>query len=1045
MEQALISIIIPCYEHGLFIEECLESIFLQTYNNIEIIIIDDGSMDSYTLEVLERLSKDSRIKLIRHLNSGPSAARNRGIREAKGKFILPLDADNYLSRDAVQLLYEQLIAAPPEVKYIYQNQQFFGNRNDYHLKPDFNYYLLLKSNFIDTCSLINRSVFDEGLAFNEAIYLGHEDWVFFVELARKGYFGQLCHRKTLFSNKQGFTRSDLVTSFLGDFQKELRELYPDIFNYQSLLQIKKKWAPAISIILDFPDNKGEFYSELTNQLTNQTCQDFEIVPSSNSKHKFATFKGKYVLLWTSPVLSPFNDVSFIEKSIRCLDVNQSIFACALVALPSDSCILPLEIIEPLKFENQGKIFCGGILLRIRHLYEGLKHEETGHYYIEQFYQNFIEDLVKSATQRSLTFQWRTLIINEKLADLPQVSLTFEISGYVLLDLQKIAEKKYAEQVCCLIDSALEQDESAFIEFELRLNEDTLYQESEEKITGENFYWNPENTKPLYSGRLKGNKYYQLFLDADSSQSWENINCLGSIYTQPLMSTKALVQKYDEYEVIYGLEDPNYDVYEVQHPANKAGESVNERIIGYTGDFQFEGLLGLYEVTNISKNQTQFTTSLEWASKNGLHYSTFLGFIEAPILRNTHGAINATSYAKSNIVNWSLFEIEKRGTSKIFYSLHPDSLALFNNNYNNNVPKVSVKPNSNSVPLSELTLNDTHFFYTISPGKELTDFMQFRRIIGNMFIFHNSEYQQVFRHSNPNTGSHKITFEYNFPGFRNEGSLGFCECEKEDIVPLQRFKRIGQDVWMYRIAGQALPLNLWRFEGTLGFVWKTKYAGMLELAQEFIESKVYIQENPAPLLQPLFLLKNRETSASLLSCNKDEKDGFEQEEIIGYIKAAVPHYEIAQFPTSENISIDKNEFITNSVLSGYFFKSGKPLFKRLISDSGFEYVTKWVNGTGLTLAGYLSESIQPGAIPVYHFFEKISNREFCSTNIELSLKPNLVVLGVAGYLKLENLNELYKFITREGGIKAGLKKGCASIFRVIGIVSSQKGECLKQQS
>jgi len=89
-----VSVIIPCYNSGSTLLRAVESIQGQTIKNIEIIIVNDGSDDSYTLEVLRNISK--KIKVISQKNMGLSAARNTGIREAKGKYILPLDSDDYL-------------------------------------------------------------------------------------------------------------------------------------------------------------------------------------------------------------------------------------------------------------------------------------------------------------------------------------------------------------------------------------------------------------------------------------------------------------------------------------------------------------------------------------------------------------------------------------------------------------------------------------------------------------------------------------------------------------------------------------------------------------------------------------------------------------------------------------------------------------------------------------------------------------------------------------------------------------------------------------
>ena len=90
-----VSIIIPVYNAGALIDRCLDSVFGQVGNhNIEVILIDDGSTDN-SVELIRRRKEQDRIKLLNQANSGPSKARNRGITEAKGKYLAFLDADDY--------------------------------------------------------------------------------------------------------------------------------------------------------------------------------------------------------------------------------------------------------------------------------------------------------------------------------------------------------------------------------------------------------------------------------------------------------------------------------------------------------------------------------------------------------------------------------------------------------------------------------------------------------------------------------------------------------------------------------------------------------------------------------------------------------------------------------------------------------------------------------------------------------------------------------------------------------------------------------------
>lgn len=104
-----VSVIIPVYNTGIYLEEAIGSITAQSLGNIEIITIDDGSTDN-SPEILQKLrDKDDRIKIYTQSNQGPSEARNYGIKEASGDYILFLDSDDMLQNDTIDKCYKQCI------------------------------------------------------------------------------------------------------------------------------------------------------------------------------------------------------------------------------------------------------------------------------------------------------------------------------------------------------------------------------------------------------------------------------------------------------------------------------------------------------------------------------------------------------------------------------------------------------------------------------------------------------------------------------------------------------------------------------------------------------------------------------------------------------------------------------------------------------------------------------------------------------------------------------------------------------------------------
>lgn len=109
MERPLVSIIIPHYKYDKYILDCLLSCIHQSYQNVEIIVIDDASPDGSIELIKKALFWDPRIKLLRHAaNFGYSAAKNTGIKASSGKYIRPLDADDMLTKEGISTLVSQL-------------------------------------------------------------------------------------------------------------------------------------------------------------------------------------------------------------------------------------------------------------------------------------------------------------------------------------------------------------------------------------------------------------------------------------------------------------------------------------------------------------------------------------------------------------------------------------------------------------------------------------------------------------------------------------------------------------------------------------------------------------------------------------------------------------------------------------------------------------------------------------------------------------------------------------------------------------------------
>ena len=104
----LISIIVPCYNAEKTIDRCIRSVLNQNYSNWELIVVDDGSKDESGLRTAQWCKSDARIRLIEQENAGVSAARNKALDAARGKYICFLDADDWYSDDFLSSLYDAM-------------------------------------------------------------------------------------------------------------------------------------------------------------------------------------------------------------------------------------------------------------------------------------------------------------------------------------------------------------------------------------------------------------------------------------------------------------------------------------------------------------------------------------------------------------------------------------------------------------------------------------------------------------------------------------------------------------------------------------------------------------------------------------------------------------------------------------------------------------------------------------------------------------------------------------------------------------------------
>lgn len=179
-----VSIIIPCFNAGEFIGEAIESALNQTYTDLDIIIVDDGSTDARTREVLERACWP-RTRVMWQENAGPAAARNKAIEASDGEFILPLDADDKIEPTYVEKAVAEMLSNS-NVGVVYCKAMKFGSENGPWNLPSYNLRELVIDNVIFVTSLFRRKDWLEVGGFNQSLRMGVEDYEFWIKIVGLG-------------------------------------------------------------------------------------------------------------------------------------------------------------------------------------------------------------------------------------------------------------------------------------------------------------------------------------------------------------------------------------------------------------------------------------------------------------------------------------------------------------------------------------------------------------------------------------------------------------------------------------------------------------------------------------------------------------------------------------------------------------------------------------------------------------------------------------------------------------------------------------------
>jgi glycosyltransferase involved in cell wall biosynthesis len=185
MNNPLISVIVPCFNQASYLPEALTSVMAQTYTNWECIIVNDGSPDDTHKVAQEWLEKDARFKYVKKVNGGLSSARNVGIKSSDGTFILPLDADDKISDDYLELALK-LFIQDSKLKVVYCKAEKFGAETGEWLLQNFSRKALALDNMIFCAAIYRKSEWKRVGGYDVKMVYGLEDWEFWIAILKNG-------------------------------------------------------------------------------------------------------------------------------------------------------------------------------------------------------------------------------------------------------------------------------------------------------------------------------------------------------------------------------------------------------------------------------------------------------------------------------------------------------------------------------------------------------------------------------------------------------------------------------------------------------------------------------------------------------------------------------------------------------------------------------------------------------------------------------------------------------------------------------------------
>jgi glycosyltransferase involved in cell wall biosynthesis len=201
-------VLMPCFNHGEFIGEAVESVLAQTFHDFEILVVDDGSTDPATRETIARLAAPG-ITVLTTPNRGLPAARNCAAGHASGEYLCALDADDRLATTWFEKGV-RVLDAQPDVAFVSHWLETFGDERWTWTPERCDLPTLLARNAVNGAALVRKEAFDAAGGYDESMREGCEDWDLWLRLVESGQQGAIVPEVLFFYRRRADSMSRLM-------------------------------------------------------------------------------------------------------------------------------------------------------------------------------------------------------------------------------------------------------------------------------------------------------------------------------------------------------------------------------------------------------------------------------------------------------------------------------------------------------------------------------------------------------------------------------------------------------------------------------------------------------------------------------------------------------------------------------------------------------------------------------------------------------------------------------------------------------------------